>query len=221
MIAGINPVPTDKTAAGQTKGKNGTMGKDDFMKLLVAQLQAQDPTNPMEAQDFSAQLAQFSSVEQMFNVNSNLENLQKSQAALTNNSALNLMGKVVDAPGNGIALQAGQPQTLSYSLPANAANVEIDIFDATGNKVTTLTEGQRNSGINTVTWNGLDGKGNPLPPGEYTYQVQAVGSTGAQMLVDTFASGIVSQVTFENGISYAMVNGKKIPAAEITRVGLN
>ena len=220
MITGLNPVPTDGSAA-QVKGKNGELGKDEFMKLLVAQLQAQDPSNPMDAQDFSAQLAQFSSVEQMFNVNTNLENIQKAQTAMTNNSALNLIGKTIDAPGNGVTLKTGQSTTLSYNLPENANRVIVKIFNSAGSQVASLTEGNQEKGINTIFWNGLDPKGKRLPEGEYSYQVQAFDESGKELLTETFSAGKVSEVTFENGGSYAIVNGKKIPSGEISKVGLN
>tara|TARA_B100000686_G_scaffold341384_1_gene418707 strand:- start:2403 stop:3065 length:663 start_codon:yes stop_codon:yes gene_type:complete len=220
MIPGLNPVPTDGTAA-QVKGKNGALGKDEFMKLLIAQLQAQDPNSPMDAQDFSAQMAQFSSVEQMFNVNSNLENLQKSQNAMMNNSAVNLIGKAIDAPGNGATLKSGKTTTFSYSLPEDANQVVIDIFDSTGIKVASLTENAQKQGINSVIWSGLNDKGKPFPEGEYTFEVHAFDQEGDEMLAKLFADGIVTEVTFEDGVSYAIANGNKIPTADINRVGLN
>ena len=220
MIAGVSPVPTDNSS-NQVKGSNGKLGKDEFMKLMVAQLQAQDPTNPMDAQDFSAQLAQFSALEQMFNVNTNLETLHDSQTALANNSTINLIGKTVDSPGNGIRLTGGKPQTVSYSLPENAESVVIDIFDSTGNLITALPQGAQLKGTNSAFWNGLDGKGNKVPDGEYTYQVKAFDSAGKSLNVGTLSAGTVNEVTFEDGTSYAIVNGKKIPAGEISRVGLN
>jgi flagellar basal-body rod modification protein FlgD len=219
MIPGINPVPTDNSS-NQVKG-NGSLGKDDFMKLLVAQLQAQDPTSPMDAQDFSAQMAQFSTVEQMFNVNTNLETLQETQTALSNSAVVNLIGKTVDSPGNGITLLGGMPQTLVYSLPDSADSVLVDIFDSSGSLVNSLPQGGQPKGINSGTWNGQNTKGKKAPDGEYTYQVRAFDVSGKEMNVDSFSAGIVSEVIFENGISYAIVNGKKIPASEITRVGLN
>jgi flagellar basal-body rod modification protein FlgD len=220
MIAGVSSVPTDKNL-NQVNGANGKLGKDEFMKLLVAQLQAQDPTNPMDAQDFSAQLAQFSAVEQMFNVNTNLENLQETQTALSNNSVVNLIGKTIDAPGRSITLKEGVSQKLSYSLPNNADSVVLDIFNSTGNPVITVPQGSQQKGINSIMWNGLDAEGKKAPDGEYTFQIRAFDGSGKEMDVEEFSAGKVTEVAFENGISYAIVNGEKIPAGEITRVGLN
>lgn len=219
MIPELTPVPTDNSS-NQVKG-NGTLGKDDFMKLLVAQLQAQDPTNPMDAQDFSAQMAQFSTVEQMYNVNTNLEALQKTQTALSNNSVVNLIGKTVDSPGNGITLSGGMPRTINYSLPDDANSLLVDIFDSSGVLVASLPQGPQQKGVNAITWSGRDTKGNKAPDGEYSYQVRALDVSDKEMQVDMFSDGVVTEVIFENGTSYAIVNGKKIPAGEISRVGLN
>lgn len=220
MIAGVKPVPSDNSL-NQVNGANGKLGKDEFMKLLVAQLQAQDPTNPMDAQDFSAQLAQFSAVEQMFNVNTNLENLQETQTTLSNNSVVNLIGKTVNAPGRGISLKEGVAQKVGYALPEKADSVVIDIFDSTGSLVTSLPQGSQQEGTNSMTWNGLDQKGKKAPDGEYSFQVHAFDRSGKEMNVEKFSAGTVTEVTFENGISYAIVNGEKIPTDKITRVGLN
>jgi len=98
MIPGVKSIDNTKTIVKMASDE--AMGKDDFLKLLIAQLAAQDPLDPMGAQDFSAQLAQFSGLEQMKNVNTNLETIQKLETSSQNNSALNLIGKTVESYGN-------------------------------------------------------------------------------------------------------------------------
>jgi flagellar basal-body rod modification protein FlgD len=99
--------------------------------------------------------------------------------------------------------------------------VLVDIFNSSGGLVTSLPQGGQEKGVNTVTWNGRDTEGNKAPDGEYSYEVRAFDVSGKEMNVDVFSAGVVTEVIFENGTSYAIVNGKKIPAGEITRVGLN
>jgi len=112
MIPGVMSIDNSKTVT-KMADDDSALGKDDFLKLLIAQLSAQDPLDPMGAQDFSAQLAQFSGLEQMTNVNSNLEILQKLQTASQNTSSLNLIGKTVESYGNAFSHSANSSETLS------------------------------------------------------------------------------------------------------------
>jgi flagellar basal-body rod modification protein FlgD len=220
MIAGLPAVPTNNESTLPT-GLNKSLGKDEFLKLMIAQLQAQDPTNPLDAQDFSAQLAQFSSLEQQLAMNKNLEEISSNQAALNNSSMIGLIGKSVNSRGDTLEFKPGELQTLSYELPEDASTVSIDILDSEGNQVFTINAGAQSAGVNTAKWSGVDGKGNQVPEGIYTFKVKGTNTSGETIDPETFTSGIVSEVVFENGISYAVVNGSKIPASEISRVGLN
>lgn len=220
MITGIAPILPSKDSTAAT-GVQKSLGKDDFLTLMIAQLKAQDPTNPMDATDFSAQLAQFSSLEQMININDTLVELRDTQAALNNSSLINLIGKTINSSGDVIEFSPGQSQTLGYSLAEDASSVVVNILNSTGQTVAILTPGDQSKGINQVIWTGADGKGNTVAEGNYTFQVEATDESGNPISVKTFASGLVTEVIFEDGISYAVVNGKKIPASEISRVGAN
>ncbi len=217
MIAGLPPIVesgNSQTPAAAQK----SLGKDDFLQLLVAQLGAQDPLSPLEAQDFSAQLAQFSSLEQITNVNDTLKEINQSQVALSNSSMIGLIGKGVDVPGSNFELQdEGGSISLSYILPQDAESTFIDVFDPAGKLVTTLN-GNTTAGSNLKVWDGKDGDGNPAPPGAYNFKVRAVDAEGEPIESDVFTSGVVSDVVFENSVAYAIVNGQKIEAGKITRV---
>jgi flagellar basal-body rod modification protein FlgD len=220
MIVGLPNVPT-KQETSAPAGLKKSLGKDDFMKLMIAQLQAQDPTNPLDAQDFSSQLAQFSSLEQQLAMNKNLEEISKNQAALNNSSMIGLIGKSVNSPGKTVQFSPGEIKALSYELQEDANSVSIDIFDSEGNEIITIKPGAQSAGVNKVQWSGVDNRGNSVPEGTYTYRVRGTNSSGEEFDSKTFASGKVSEVVFENGISYVIVNGNKIPAYEVSRVGLN
>ena len=207
-------------AGGIAATGDSTLGKDDFMKILVAQLQAQDPMAPMEGQEFASQLAQFSSLEQLTNVNSNLEASQAFDLALSNGAALNLIGKNVDAPGNTIDLKSGEVETLSFSLDGEAAEVGIDIFDSTGAKVSTVNLGAQKSGLREYVWSGTDSSGALLPSGNYTFNITASNSAGNFVPVKTFAAGLATDVVFEDGKAFAIVNGQKLAVNEVSKVSL-
>ncbi|MBI5426886.1 MAG: flagellar hook assembly protein FlgD [Nitrospinae bacterium] len=218
MIAGLDHVAQKTDTSSQIINGKKSLGKDDFMKLLVTQLSAQDPLSPMESQDFSAQLAQFSSLEQMTSVNDNLKKLLDTQTAQANASAVNYLGKSVDAPGNGFQYKSGQIQSLGYSLDKDAASVKVSIFDATGNHVATLDAGSQKSGSNTVSWNGKNDAGIGVAEGVYTFQVEAADGSDNAVQATTLSSGVVSGIAFDNGVANAIVNGIKIPANLISRV---
>ena len=219
----INPITTGggiPAAGGIAATGDSTLGKDDFMKILVAQLQAQDPLAPMEGQEFASQLAQFSSLEQLTNVNSNLEASQAFDLAMSNSAALALIGKNVDAPGNTIDLKSGEVETLSFSLDSGAAEVGIDIFDSTGAKVSTVNLGAQKSGLSEYVWSGTDSSGALLPSGNYTFNITASNSAGNFVPVKTFAAGLATDVVFEDGKAFAIVNGQKLAVNEVSKVSL-
>ena len=215
----INPTsPT--TTGGIAATGDSSLGKDDFLQILVAQLQAQDPLAPMEGQEFASQLAQFSSLEQLTNVNGNLEASQAFDVAMSNNSAIALIGKNVDAPGNAVDLKSGEVETLSFSLDGDAADVSIDIFNSTGAIVSTIDLGAQTKGLREYVWNGTDSSGALLPAGNYTFNVTASDSVGNFVPTETFAAGLVTDVIFEGGQAYAIVNGQKLAVNEISKVSL-
>ena len=215
----INPTsPT--TTGGIAATGDSSLGKDDFLQILVAQLQAQDPLAPMEGQEFASQLAQFSSLEQLTNVNDNLEASQAFDVAMSNNSAIALIGKNVDAPGDTIDLKAGEVESLSFSLDGDATDVSIDIFDSTGAKVSSIDLGAQSKGLREYVWNGTDSSGALLPAGNYTFNVTASDSVGNFVPTETFAAGLVTDVIFEGGQAYAIVNGQKLAVNEISKVSL-
>ena len=219
----INPITTGggiPAAGGIATTGDSTLGKDDFMKILVAQLQAQDPLAPMEGQEFASQLAQFSSLEQLTNVNSNLEASQAFDLAMSNSAALALIGKNVDAPGNTIDLKSGEVENLSFSLDGEAAEVGIDIFDSTGAKVSTVNLGAQKSGLGEYVWSGTDSSDALLPSGNYTFSITASNSSGNFVPVKTFAAGLTTDVVFEDGKAFAIVNGQKLAVNEVSKVSL-
>ncbi|GJL78759.1 MAG: basal-body rod modification protein FlgD [Nitrospinaceae bacterium] len=220
MITGLTPIATEVASASTNIAGNQSLGKDAFLQLLVAQLQAQDPLDPQSAEDFSAQLAQFSSLEQMTNVNANLEQIQKFEQAVNNSSLVNLIGKNIDAPGNVINLNPGETESLNFSLSEDAEQVEVEIFDSTGQKVTTLTIAGQTAGNSQAVWNGTDGQGKPVDPGVYTFQVKAQKANGDEVAAQTFISGKITDVVFEEDGANAIINGQKISVSEISRVSI-
>jgi len=189
-----------------------TIGKDDFFKMMIAQLQHQDPLNPLDGTDFTAQLAQFSSLEQLTNVNDQLEMLGLYQASLNNAQSVNLIGKEVTARGDGIKVE-GESADLAYNLSEDASNVTIKIYDEDANLVDTMELGSQQEGNNSVTWDCSN-----VAQGDYTFEISAIDANGDEIPVYTIITGQVTGVTFKDGSPYLSVNGQDIPFGNIISV---
>lgn len=201
-----------------TSSDTGTLGKDDFLQLLVAQLRAQDPLNPMESTEFTAQLAQFSSLEQLYNVNDGLGNMLTSQTSLTNAQSVGFIGKTVKATGGSIEVKDGVPDALHFDLPSDANKVFIDIYDAGGGFVRRIEEDAKNAGKQALTWKGGDSRGNTVSDGVYSFEVSAVGFQNESLHPTTLTEGKVTGVTFENGAACLMAGNIKIPMHTVIEV---
>jgi len=192
-IDAINQAAT--TQAQEDKKKDDSsrdiMGKEDFLTLLVAQLKNQDPMNPDEPTEFTAQLAQFSSLEQLFNLNEGMNNVSTAVANSQKMSALGLIGKEA-AYFDGTFTYDGTPMNIGSSLDGNATSVILHL-QQNGTTVATLEGAELTKGNHFLTWNGLDAQGQPAPFGDYTIAIEATaaaGSIAAAPLVRSEVTGV-------------------------------
>jgi flagellar basal-body rod modification protein FlgD len=194
------------------------MGKDDFLTLLITQMQNQDPLNPADSTAYTAQLAQFSSLEQLSNVNANLEYMQLYQASMNNAQAVSFIGKEIIARGDSLRITAGQADKCRFELSGEASGVVVNIYDSAGRFVKAIEQGAMNAGRNTVAWDGTDQNGNAVVDGNYTVEVMAVDSADQEVLAKTYSSGRVQGVTFIENKTYFLVGNQKIPISDIVEV---
>lgn len=198
--------------------KAGALGKDDFLNLLLKQLSHQDPLNPMDSAEFTSQLTQFSSLEELTNINTTLNDVLSFQQSMQNASVANLIGKTVTVDGN-TAFLSGEAG-LNYELSAQAASVEITIYDGSGRVVSSKNIGSQEAGDQRYTWDGKDSSGNQLPEGSYTFQVDAVDISGNPVQALTSGAGTVTEVVFEDGLTFIMLNGGiKVNLNDIKSIG--
>jgi len=194
-----------------------TLGKEDFLKLLIIQLQYQDPFSPLENQEFMAQLAQFSSLEQLQNVNSNLQANFLLTQSLNNSLATNLIGKRVIALGNEAYLSGDEGEEITFDLSEDAG-VTVEIYDTEGNLVRTLKGGALSSGRNQIHWDGNDSDGNSLPAGNYSFEVKATNSDNNPVDVTTYSTGLVTGIKFEGGNAVLMLGDQEVNLSEIIEI---
>lgn len=214
-ISGVTPVTSQSSSATQAPG---ALGRDDFLNLLVTQLQYQDPLNPMDSTDFTAQLAQFSSLEQLSNMSDQLKLLTDSQAALRNSQAVAYIGETVLCEGNGTRIVDGTAEPLQVALEAPAAAVFVSIYDGTGALRATYNADPMGAGRGSIAWPGTDMDNNPLPDASYRFEVAAVDGAGNQVAVSPRSMGRVSGVAFEDGEAMLVVNGQSVRLEDVVEV---
>lgn len=197
---------------------NSVMGKDDFLTLLVAQLQHQDPLNPAESTEFTAQLAQFSSLEQLQNIESTLSGFEVYQSTLNNIQSSGFIGKTVTATGSMFGVNGGNPDAIRFDLVNDADSVYIQIYDKFGGFVTDVQAGARQAGEQQVAWDGRDSNGAAVADGSYTFTVMAMNTDGAIVSSNSYTTGIVTGVDYKTGATNLLINDREVPISSVIRI---
>jgi flagellar basal-body rod modification protein FlgD len=212
---------TTASAASTTGGGTDALTSlssnfSSFLNLLMTQLQNQDPTSPMDANSFTSELVEFSSVEQQINTNTSLTQLiQLTQAAdVTQSSAI--LGKQVTVQSTEMPLQNGSG-TLNFTAPT-AEPVSITVQNANG---ITLQQANVNAtqGANTWQWNGTNSNGQQLPDGAYTVVVSGGGTGAAATSLPFTVVGTATGVTTANNSVNLQLGALSVPFTAVTSVG--
>jgi flagellar basal-body rod modification protein FlgD len=203
-------------------GSNSQMGQMDFLQLLMVQLSYQDPMNPVDSQQFSAQLAQFSQLEQLTQMNENLSLSQQTNLLLAqsvnNTMAAGMIGQTIVANGNQVQVTEGEETSLNYHLNGAAQTTTITIKNSAGATVRTIEAGPQSSGDQTTTWDGLDDAGNAVPEGIYTFSVNAATSQGVTVQTTTYTQGVITGVSYLQGMATFMIGDLEVGLGDIIRV---
>ena len=190
-----------------------------FLTLLTTELQNQDPTSPLDTNQFTSQLVAFSALEQNLQTNSLLQQLVTSQAQGQVNGALGYLGHTVQATGDSFTLDgsSSDSQTLSYSLASTAKTAVMNVINSSGTTVRQLTV-DTGAGAQSETFDGNDSSGDPLPAGTYTFQVQATDATGTAVVATTYETGKVTGIDTTNGVVNLHLGSITVPASNVVQV---
>jgi flagellar basal-body rod modification protein FlgD len=217
----ISPTTSPQYFATTSSTTSGTgsssLGKDAFLKMLVAQLKHQDPTSPMDGKDLAAQLAQFTSVEQLTQLNSAMATqTQASQmAALVGQSSLSasLIGRQVEAVGDQVLVPSSGSAKIKVDIVGSGGTATLTLKDDAGNTVATRRLGAVAAG---------NGKSftlpSDLPPGKWHYSLEVVNAADVASTVTTYVSGVVSAVEFKNGEIILSAGGLEISLSDLVRI---
>ena len=198
------------------------MGKDAFMELMIAQLQNQNPLDPMDGTEYAAQLAQFSSLEQLTNLNDSMNASIDADYYLTQSINNTLTATLI---GNDAKLASptlnniGQDDIeFGYTLPVDALSVTIEIYNENGALVRTISEENISDGDHKLSWDFSDDNGTKLPEGSYSFEVSAKDTKGENLTVSSYGMGRIDGVRFgENGTSL-IVGGIEYNLADIIEI---
>jgi flagellar basal-body rod modification protein FlgD len=210
------------TATQSVLSDSRILGKDDFLKLLTVQLQNQDPLEPQDNTEMVAQLAQFSSLEQLENMNANLSSSLDLDLILTqvlnNTAAAGLIGKSVMANGNAVELEGGESASVNFDLAANAESLTVSIYDESGTLIRVIEETGVEAGRQSIEWDGKDASGNGVSGGTYTFKVAAADGDGNSIDVTPLVMGSVEVVKFVNGEAVLVIDGIEVSISEIVEI---
>lgn len=204
------------TSDGQAAGVNLADTFDDFLLLLTTQLENQDPLSPLDPNQFTEQLVQFADVEQAINTNRKLDDLIALQNTNQLTAALDFIGKSVEVDGIGLHLSGGAAR-ITYELPSNAADTTIQIFDASGQAVRTISAAST-AGSHELTWDGTDDFGNDLADGLYTFSVTASDGEGGFLPTAQGTIGGVTGIELVDGEVILSIGPLQVPLSQITAI---
>lgn len=216
-VTGISDAAALDSTAELTSGSD-ELNQETFLTLLTTQMQNQDPLDPMSNEEFVAQLAQFSSLEQQMVTNAMLESVYLGIASLNNASMAALVGAEVVAVGDQISYSGSGDVDLHFDAAADVAEASVEIYDSEGNLVFSEDIGALNAGEDRWTWDGTDTDGNPVEAGEYTFKITGEDADGESVEITELIVGTVEEMDYSSGTPQPSVDGVKVELADILRL---
>jgi len=191
-----------RLTASNTPEHKSTMDQDAFMTILVAQLTHQDPLNPMEDTEMTSQLAEFSSLEQLTNINDGIASLGSSMEQSDMLSAVSFIGKEIKAEGYKISMDEGNASTIYYGFGEPVSQIMMNIYDSEGAIIRSVELGSKQAGNYQYEWDGQNEGGQDMPDGQYGVGILGTDAEGKHVMVQTEISGQVDAVVNEAGTQF-------------------
>ncbi|WP_332712582.1 flagellar hook assembly protein FlgD [Pelagibacterium mangrovi] len=215
MVDAVSSTTTSGSSLG-TSRQTIADNFDTFLQLLITQLKNQNPLEPLDTNQFTQQLVQFTSVEQQLKTNEFLEAMMQSSQNSTNTQAVGYVGKTVTASGATTDLVNGSASWI-YRLDSPAENTTVTIKDANGNTVYRETLSME-AGTDRIVWDGTTDTGQKLTSGRFTVTIDARNSNGQYIPVTTEMMGVVDGVDVSGTEPYLLIGDLRIPLSSITAV---
>ncbi len=193
------------------------LGKDDFMKLLLTELQYQDPTNPMDSEKMLTQTSQLATLEASDNTNKALESLSKTLAQSASLSVVSAIGNFATLKNSDIFLKENESSTFDIYLPQNASASILSIEDTEGNIVRQISIDDLNKGLHTFSWDGKDDADNPLKPGAYHAKIDYMSEEGV-MKTARVGTYPIESIRFDGNEALFKLGSKYVPMNQIEEI---
>lgn len=174
-----------------------TLGKDDFLRIMITQMKHQDPTQPFKAEQFASELAQYSSVEQLQNINQGLSKLSNQNQPMERLAMTNLIGKTVTVDRERFPHVEGKQDFLTFVLPQNASETKLKIISEAGEPIFEKDLGPTKGGSNSFSWDGIKSNTVQAKSGNYLFRIEARGEGGQLLQVNPQSRAKVMGVSFE------------------------
>jgi flagellar basal-body rod modification protein FlgD len=195
-LTGYTNTAQSSSSSKAVENPKGILGKDDFLKLLVAQLKNQDPLNPLDNDKFVQENTMFSQLEQLTNMNKTMEAASSSMSQSDRGYAATYLGKYISTGSENIAVQGSNVEPVSFGLPITA-NIKVSISNSKGENVANIDLGALSRGNHQFKWDGRDNEGNKVPSGEYSVIIFAQDGEGNSIPIQRNA-GKVTAVRFDS-----------------------
>lgn len=196
---------------------NGILGKDDFLKLLLVELQYQDPTEPMNSEKILSQTSQLATLESAENTNKSLAGLSASLLASSQFSTVSAIGKIADTGSNGIVFEQGQSPSFEIYFPEAIASGNVEVKDSNGNTVKSIPIAPNEKGVYSFDWNGISDNGDAADSGVYYIEASYANPEGTTLKTRAGAYPIES-VRFEDGKSLLKLGSSYVPFDSIQEI---
>lgn len=218
----ITPAALDKYMFDQQGGEpefKKELGQTEFLELMMAQLENQDPMKPMDNGEFLGQMAQFSTVSGIDNMQKSIEKLTETYATSQTLESTALVGQEVLIEDSTVELNVDQEVNGSFELDAATGNIKLDIADAAGVVVRQIELGEYSAGRHSFAWDGKNNQGDRMPPGKYTATVTAKADEGYEA-VTVLSSRVIDSVEFTAGSQPSLntLQGDVITMADIRQI---
>lgn len=208
---------TDTTATTTTAKDNSKLSKDDFLKLLLLELQYQDPTQPMDSEKILSQTSQLATLESSENTNKALQTLATALNTSMQYTGISAIGKLADTGSNAIVLESGKDTTFEMYMPEDAVGGKVNILNSSGAVLKTITMGATSSGVQKYTWDGTNTAGTEQDAGIYYVEANYTKADGTSA---TTRVGVypIESIKYDSGTTYAKLGSSYVDFSKIKEI---